>query len=141
MYQRIEDFSLQILAAIIIADILTLVSAWYEIYYVVDDTVPETVKAVFVNAAASVAVAILIVGTVDTYMVLSKLILEKYLERRFNDGKAEGLEKGIEQGREQGREQTDEEWRAWYNRMLVARANGDEFNESPPELNSSESTG
>ena len=125
MYQRIEDFSLHILAAIIIANLLTAVAMWYEIYYVVDDSTTETVKAILLDAAASAAVAILITGTVETCMVLHKLILEKYLNNRFIAG--------VTEGREEGREEADEEWRAWYNRMVEARERGDEFDEPPPE--------
>ena len=117
LYQRIEDFSLHILAAILISNLLTAVAMWYEIYYVVDDSTAETIKAILLDAAASVAVAILITGTVETCMVLHKLILEKYLNNRFIAGVAEN----------------DEKWRAWYNRMLEARARGEEFDEPPPE--------
>ena len=86
MYQRIDSFSLYLLAAIFIANVLTAVAMWYEIYYVVDDSTTETVKAILLDAAASVAVAILITGTVETSMVLHKLILEKYLNNRFVEG-------------------------------------------------------
>ena len=77
-------------------------------------------------------------------MVLSKLILEKYLNNRFNAGvaegeakgrqagKEEGKEQGREEGRAMGREQADREWRAWYNRMTDARVRGDHFDEPPP---------
>ena len=121
LYQRIEDFSLHILAAILVANFLTAVAMWYEIYYVVVDSTTETVKAILVDTAAAAAIGIFAVGTVDTYMVLSKLILEKYLENRFNDGKARGAE------------QNDEMWRAWYARMMEARERGEEFNEPPPK--------
>ncbi len=121
MYQRIEDFSLHILAAILAANLLTAVAMWYEIYYVVSDSVTETVKAILVDTAAAAAIGIFAVGTVGTYMVLSKLILEEYLENRFNDGKAKGAE------------QNDEMWRAWYTRMTEAKDRGEEFSEPPPE--------
>ena len=82
------------------------------------------------NAAASAALGIYTVSTVDTYMVLSKLILEKYLNNRFNAGLLEGEEKG----REEGREEASEGWRAWYNRMQEARQRGEAFDEPPPDL-------
>ena len=66
-------------------------------------------------------------------MVLHKLILEKYLNNRFIAGVAEGREEGREKGREKGLEEADEEWRAWYNRMVEARERGEEFDEPPPE--------
>ena len=144
MYQKIEDFSLHILAAILIANLLTAVAVWYEIYYVVNDSTTATIKAILIDAVAAAALGIYIVGTVDTYMVLSKLILEKYLNNRFNAGKVEGEAKGREEGRQvgreegrqvgkkEGRQQANEEWHAWYNRMVEARELGEEFDEPPP---------
>ncbi len=133
MYQRIEDFSLHILTAILIANLLTAVATWYEIYYVIDDSTTETIKAILVDAAAAAAIGILAVGTVDTYMVLSKLILEKYLENRFNDGLAKGEVRGREKGREEGMEEAYIKWRAWYDRMMEARDRGGNFDEAPPD--------
>ena len=37
------------------------------------------------------------------FMVLHKLILEKYLANRFNEGEERGLERGREEGRKEGR--------------------------------------
>ena len=73
-------------------------------------------------------------------MVLSKLILEKYLNNRFYAGVAEGEARGREEGKEEGREegkamgreQVHREWRAWYNRMTDARLRGEQFDEPPP---------
>ena len=117
MYQRIEDFSFLILAAILVANLLTAVAMWYEIYYVVSDSPAETVKAILVDTAAAAAIGIFTVGTVDTFMVLSKLILEKYLNNRFV----------------KGAEENDEKWRAWYDRLMEAKARGEDFDEPPPE--------
>ena len=86
------------------------------------DSVTDTVKAILVDTAAAAAIGIFAAGTVDTYMVLSKLTLEKYLENRFNDGKAKGAE------------QNDEMWRAWYTRMTEAKARGEEFSEPPARI-------
>ena len=52
-------------------------------------------------------------------MVLTKLILEKYLNNRFYDGLAKG------------EEQSDRKWRAWYSRMMEAQAKGEQFDELP----------
>ena len=134
LYQKIEEFSLHILAAILIANALTAVAVWYEIYYLVDDSASATVKAILIDTVAAAALAIYIVGTVDTYMVLSKLILEKYLNNRFVAGEA----KGREEGRQEGREEVSEEWRAWYDRMMEAEARGEEFDELPPGYDKSQ---
>ena len=121
MYQRIEEVSLYVLAVVLIADLLTAAAMWYEKYYVVDDSTTETGKAILLDAAAAVAVAILLVGTVETVMVLHKLILEKYLNNRFV------------RGQEKGREDANEDWRAWYDRMMEARDRGENFDEPPPD--------
>jgi len=81
------------------------------------------------------------------FRVLHKLILEKYLANRFNEGEAKGLERGREEGHEQGRkegqvagrEQADDEWGAWYERMLEARERGEAFDEPPPRGSSDQS--
>lgn len=140
MYQKIEEFSLHILAAILIGNLLTAVAVWYEIYYVVNDSTSATVKAILIDAVAAAALGIYIVGTVDTYMVLSKLILEKYLNNRFvagkeegrKEGEAEGRKEGRKEGRAEGRKQANEDWQAWYERMVEARERGEEFEEPPP---------
>jgi len=61
--------------------------------------------------------------------VLSKLILEKYLNNRFIAGEA----KGRQEGQQEGRQEANKEWRAWYDRMIEARERGEEFEEPPPE--------
>ena len=94
----------------------------------VNDSTSATIKAILIDAVAAAALGIYIIGTVDTYMVLSKLILEKYLNNRFVAGEA----KGREEGRAEGRAQV-EEWQAWYERMMEAEARGEEFREPPPE--------
>ena len=139
MYQKIEEFSLHILAAILIGNLLTAVAVWYEIYYVVNDSTSATVKAILIDAVAAAALGVYIVGTVDTYMVLSKLILERYLNNRFVAGVAEGEAKGREEGEAKGRKQANEEWQAWYERMVEARERGEEFDEPPPSTPMSKS--
>ena len=129
LYQKIEEFSLHILAAILVGNLLTAVAVWYEIYYVVNDSTAATVKAILIDAVAAAALGIYIVGSVDTYMVLSKLILEKYLNNRFVAGKAEG--------RAEGQAQV-EKWQAWYERMEEARKRGEDFDEPPPGPDSTE---
>ena len=151
LYQRIGDFSFFVLTAILIANLLTAVAIWYEIYYVASDSTTETVKAIYLDVAAATAVAIWIVGTIEAVMVLHKLILEKYLANRFNEGEERGLERGREEGRKEGRkegreegrntgrEQANDEWGAWYRRMLEARERGEEFDEPPPHVSRDQS--
>ncbi len=120
MYQKIEEFSIHILAAILIGNLLTAVAVWYEIYYVANDSASATVKAILIDAVAAAALGIYVVGTVDAFMVLSKLILEKYLNNRFVAGEAKG------------RQEANKEWQAWYDRMVEAGKRGEDFDEPPP---------
>ena len=131
MYRRIEELSLHVLAAVIIADCLTVLAVWYEIFYNVNASWTETVKAILPDAAASAAVAILITGTVDTVMVLHKLMLEPYLKRRFNEG--------VAQGRAEAAKEVDAKLQEWNNRRLDAEARGERFDEPPPVFSDSES--
>lgn len=86
-----------------------------------------------IDAVAAAALGIYIVGTVDIYMVLSKLILEKYLNNRFVAGVAEGEAKGRKEGEAKGRQEANAEWQAWYGRMVEAGKRGEDFNEPPPQ--------
>ncbi len=61
-------------------------------------------------------------------MVLHKLLLEPYRERRFQEGWAKGFEIGLAEARAEA----DEEWRPWYYRMKEAEARGKDFDEPPP---------
>ncbi len=57
---------------------------------------------------------------------------EKFLRKRYAEGRQAGLEEGREaghiEGREEGRVETDRLWRNWYARYLEAQAKG----EAPP---------
>jgi hypothetical protein len=48
------------------------------------------------------------------------MLSERYLQRRYRQGKAEGLSEGYKQ------------WEAWNNRRMAAEAEGRPFDEPPP---------
>ena len=52
------------------------------------------------------------------------MLAERYLRRRYREGRQEG--------RKEGRAEANEAWQAWYQRMLAAREEGREFDELPP---------
>lgn len=77
------------------------------------------------------------------------MLAEQYLRRRFREGKeqglAEGKERGLEEGRKEGfkegvkvgkkvRDAKIERVRAWNERRLEARAQGEPFDEPFPDL-------
>ena len=53
---------------------------------------------------------------------------ERYLKRRYEEGKEEGLREGLKEGTAL----TSKEWKEWNQRRLRAEAAGKAFNESPP---------
>ena len=54
------------------------------------------------------------------------MLAERYLQRRYREGKAEG--------REEGQREIQAAWTAWHERMIAAQERGDEFTEEPPKL-------
>ena len=50
------------------------------------------------------------------------MIAEKYLKKRFEDGRQEGLQAA------------QAAWNAWYERWQEAKRRGDDFDEPPPEM-------
>ena len=61
------------------------------------------------------------------------MLAERYLRRRFREGREEGIEIGRKEGREEGREERDAVWKAWHERMRDAQSRGEPFDEPPPE--------
>ncbi len=59
-------------------------------------------------------------------------LAERYLRRRFQEGKEEGLEEGLQKGKQEGRRDLSEKVRAWNDRRLESERRGEEFNEPPP---------
>ena len=72
------------------------------------------------------------------------MLAERYLRRRYREGRQEGLkegreeglkeglQEGLKEGLQEGRAEANEAWQAWYQRMLAAREEGREFDELPP---------
>ena len=69
---------------------------------------------------------IIALSTASTIVVLEglEMLSERYLKRRYEEGKEEGLREGAAL--------TSKEWEEWNRRRLEAEAAGKEFNEDPP---------
>ena len=50
------------------------------------------------------------------------MIAEKYLKKRFEDG------------RQEGRHEAQAAWTSWYERWQEAKRRGEDFDEPPPEM-------
>ena len=59
------------------------------------------------------------------------MLVERYLRKGYQAGKAEGLK----EGEEKGKAEAWEAWQEWNQRRLNAEAAGDPFTEPPPSLN------
>ena len=92
-----------------------------------------------------VALAIVIYATMEvmeTTMVVANYIRQNLLEPLKERQRAEGLEEGRTEGhaegraegRTEGRAESNAEWRDWNARREKAEANGEPFDEPPPDL-------
>ena len=137
-----------ILFSVQIAGIIGLVG-WREIFRNTDDTAVDTLIAIslgvsphVVTVAAETLVIVLILEGIT-------MLAERYLKRRFEEGKSEGIELGKEAGIELGKEAGIElgkeaerarnrkyasRLRAWNEARIKAAEEGIPFDEPMPEL-------
>ncbi len=99
--------------------------AWYEIAFQTADNTLGTAIAIGKGMAP-----LIIVVAAETVVIVEgyEMFAEKYLRRRY------------EEGRNEGRKYNQEQWEAWNQRRLEAAAEGMDFTEPPPTLEESGST-
>ena len=117
-----------------------LAVGWYEVFARTDDDAFATALAIGRGLEPFVVISI-----VTTVIVVegTAMLAERYFQERYERGRQKGLEEGIEKGLEegiekgleQGHEKSDRAWRAWYERMRAAQAEGKPFDEPPPVWN------
>ena len=90
---------------------------WYEVFVNTGDNGYETFMAIGRGASPFVVV---IAGQTVILVEALFMLSERYLQRRYRQGKAEGLSEGYKQ------------WEAWNNRRMSAEAEGRPFDEPPP---------
>lgn len=75
--------------------------------------------------------AVVVVAAATIYIGVEggAMLAERYLRRRYREGREEGRKEGIEAGREE----RDAAWMAWYERMREAQSRGEPFDEPPPK--------
>ena len=129
MYNQSREITFFLFASVALATALTGLVVWEQVFLITDDSWVDTLRAVSREIGGPVPITILVMGQMEVIMVISRYIIEQYRKERYAAAKAAGAEA------------TDEKWRAWYNRMTEAQARGEKFEEPPPKLNSSESTG
>ncbi len=96
---------------------------WLEVRHNTTDGVLETTVAI-IHTMQSVVV----VAAAWVYLTVegSAMIAEKYLKKRYQDGRQEGLQ--------EGRHEAQAAWTAWYERWQEAKHRGEDFDEPPPEM-------
>ena len=132
---------------------------WYEIFEKTSDTWPQTIHSITqgigINTVGAAGLALLTIEGPKTVMVVADYITERWLnplkERRRQEAEqrrqeaeqrrqqareeAEGrLAKIRAEGRAEGEAQNQAAWVAWNERRMTAEANGEPFDEPPPEL-------
>lgn len=105
--------------------------AYHEVTAIPTDTI-TTMLAILMGMAS-----LGFLSAVNTVVVVEgvEMLVERYLRRRFQAGKAEGKAEGLKEGEERGKAEAWEAWQAWNQRRLAAEKEDLPFNEPPPELN------
>ncbi len=101
---------------------------------------PGSILAFLIGKGDALAVvsfmeAVVVISAAASFVIVEGTVLlsERYLQKRFNEGKAEGKAEGREEGREEGKlEMWQVYMRAWERRRDKAREQGLEFTEPPP---------
>ena len=133
-----------ILFSIEVTIIVALV-AWREIVQRTDDTAIETAMAIGTGSAPNIFTAAAINIAILFQAEVTKMLAERYLKRRFEEGKeegkAEGFDEGFGEGRADGRElerkrsrRYAQKLRAWNQERLDAAEKGEPFDKPMPEL-------
>ena len=100
---------------------------WLEIRHNTTDGVLETTVAI-IHTMQSVVV----VAAAWVYLTVegSAMIAEKYLKKRYQDGRQDGRQEGLQEGRHEAQAA----WTAWYEQWQEAKRRGEDFDEPPPEM-------
>ena len=117
--KTLEGLYIALLAAAL--SIGLAIVAWYEIRHNTTDGALETMFAIVQRMQG-----VIVFSTVTIYVSVQggQMLAERYLRRRFYEGREEGLK--------EGRAERDAAWSAWYERMLDAQSRGEPFDEPPP---------
>ena len=126
MYNQSREVTFFLFASVALATALTGFVVWEQVFLVTHDSWADTARGILREIGGPVPAAILVIGNLEVGMVISRYIIEQYRKERY----AAAIAKG--------RQENDKKWRDWYNRMLEAQANGEDFDEPPPGPDSSE---
>lgn len=101
MPNRLDKLTWNFILAVILTDCLIMFFVWYEVWHRSADSPLETALGIGAGLAISLSVGVIYFSHAEVFRVIA----ERYLERRFNQGKEAGIETGRKQGREEGRQE------------------------------------
>ena len=120
-----EGLYLALLAAALAVGLAVV--SWYEIRHNTTDGLLETFLAV---ADHMEAVVVFAAATIYIGVEGGSMLAERYLRRRYREGREDGREEGLEEGRKEAWTA----WTAWHERWQAAQSRGEPFDESPPKM-------
>ena len=109
MPNPLDKLTWNFILAVLLTDCLLAFFIWREVLYRTEDTLVSTLVGIGVGAGISLSAGILYFSHAEVFRVIA----DRYLDRRYNQGiavgkdlgKEEGLVEGIEKGRVEGKEE------------------------------------
>lgn len=117
--------------------IIVALIAWREIVQRTDDSAIETAMAIGTGSAPNIFTAAAINIAILFQAEVTKMLAERYLRRRFEEGREEGKEEGFEAGKALERKHSRryaEKLQTWNNERLEAAEKGEPFDKPMPEF-------
>ena len=119
MPNPLDKLTWNFILAVILTDCLLAFFIWREVFYRTEDTLVSTLVGIGVGAGISLSAGILYFSHAEVFRVIA----DRYLDRRYNqgievgkdlgkeEGRVEGIEVGKDLGKEEGRVEGIEEGR------------------------------
>ena len=97
---RLDKLTWNFILAVILTDCLIMFFVWYEVWHRSADSPLETALGIGAGLAISLSVGVIYFSHAEVFRVIA----ERYLERRFNQGKEAGKEEGRQENQQHTRE-------------------------------------
>ena len=107
MPNPLDKLTWNFILAVLIADCLLVFFIWREVFYRTEDTLVSTLVGIGMGAGISLSAGILYFSHAEVFRVIA----DRYLDRRYNQGIEVGKEEGRVEGKEEGRVEGKEEGR------------------------------
>ncbi len=132
--QWIQVYSVQLLLFLTLGFVFII---WYEVVHQSEDSLSETIyeiiRGIVLAAAASAVISYYSTEAVRYTMIFAGM-LEEQLRRNRERQIAEAVDEAVTKAVDEARAETNARWQAWLERKLEAEANGEPFNEPPPNI-------